>query len=269
MTTEKGAMIARGRTAEIFSWQNDQVLKLFLDWCPTHYAEYEARITQAIHEAGLPVPKIEGTIEIDGRLGVIFQRVEGSSMLKDMLSKPWKLVPSARQLADLHMAIHSCEVSGLPSQRQQLENAIRGVPTLPANTKQAVLDALAELPDGSLVCHGDYHPDNIIMSSSGPIIIDWLTATQGNALADVARTWLLLGLGEPLPGTPMGWLIKLVRRSFLSIYLKRYLQLRPASRQQIVAWQLPIMAARLAENIPEEEQRLLALIETYLNSRDS
>ncbi|MFC2013409.1 phosphotransferase family protein [Chloroflexota bacterium] len=61
---------------------------------------------------------------------------------------------------------------------------------MPSRVKEVVLEALEQLPDGSAVCHGDFHPRNIIISSRGPVIIDWANATQGNPLADVA--WILL-----------------------------------------------------------------------------
>jgi aminoglycoside phosphotransferase (APT) family kinase protein len=264
MTTEKGPMIARGRTAEIFLWKDNQVLKLFLDWCPVHWAEHEARVTQAVHEAGLPAPAVEGIVDVDGRPGIIFERVEGPSMLGELTTKPWKLVQFARTLAELQAAMHSLEAPELPSQQGKLENDIRAAVALPAETKESVLEALAALPGGSVICHGDFHPGNIVMSARGPIVIDWITTTQGSSLADVARTSLLLRQGE-VPSFIAGrWLINSGRALFRSIYLKRYLRLRPGSPQQIAAWQLPVAAARLAENIPEEEPRLLALVEESL-----
>jgi len=267
MTTEKGPMIARGRTAEIFAWGDNQVLKLFLDRLPAADAEHEARLTRVVHEAGLPVPAVEGIVEVNGRSGIVFERVDGPSMLELLTSKPWKIPQFARTLAELQTALHSCEVPELPSLRRRLEEKIRAVALLPTKTKEAVLEVLAQLPDGRAVCHGDFHPDQIIMSARGPIIIDWTDATQGNPLADVARTCLLLRMAALLPSTPRRWLIDSARALFHSIYLRRYLRLRPASRQQIDAWLLPVAAARLSEDIPEEEPRLLALVEADLKSQ--
>ena len=268
MPTEKGPMIARGRTAEIFLWKDNQVLKLFLDWCPAHWIEEEVRGTQAAYEAGLPVPAAEGMVEVEGRLGIVFERIDGPSMFGLVGSKPWKLFRLARVLAELHAEMHSREVPELPSQRRGLERAIQREDVLPVNTKEVVLKVLEQLPDGSALCHGDFHPENIIMSSRGPIIIDWQAAKQGNPLADVARTSLLFQTAEVVPPFIAGrWLINWVGGLFHSIYLRSYLQLRPASREQIAAWQLPMAAARLAENIPEEKDRLLALIEAKLKSQ--
>ena len=267
MSTEKGPMIARGRTAEIFLWKDNQVLKLFLDWCTTTSVEREMRSTQAVHKSGLPVPAVEGIVEVEGRTGIVFERVDGPSMLGLIGSKPWKLFRLARVLAELHAGMHSREVPELPSQRRGLERAIQREDVLPVNTKEVVLKALEQLPDGSALCHGDFHPENIIMSPRGPIIIDWFGAARGNPLADVARTWLLNRLAYLKAGIPERWLINPMRALFHSIYLRRYLQIRPGSRKQITAWLLPVVAARLAENVPGEEERFLALIEAKLKSQ--
>jgi aminoglycoside phosphotransferase (APT) family kinase protein len=256
--------MARGRTAEVFAWKDGQVLKLFLDWVPSVWVETEAKVSRAVYEAGLPAPATEGLVEVNGRRGIVFERVEGPSMLAEFRSKPWKLVRSARQLAELHAAIHALPGAELPANRQRLEGSIRAAQALPAPTKEAVLSALARLPDGDALLHGDFHPDNVIMTARGPIIIDWMTATRGNPLADVARTSMLLGLGALLPGTPGRRVIEAGRQLYHAIYLRRYLQLCRASREDVAAWRLPTLAARLNENIAAEQAQLLALVEAAL-----
>ncbi len=194
-----GVPFARGRTAEVFTWKDGHVLKLFYDWVPPTWVETEARASRAVCEAGLPAPAVEGVVEADGRHGIVFERVEGPSMLAEWKSKPWVLARSARQLAELHTAIHALPGAGLPAYRERLEGGIRGAQMLTAHLKDAALSALARLPDGDALCHGDFHPDNVIVTARGPIIIDWMTAVRGNPLADVARTSLLLRLGPCRP----------------------------------------------------------------------
>ena len=99
------------------------------------------------------------------------------------------------------------------------------------------------------------------MSDRGPIIIDWNTACAGNPLADVARTSLLLRLGS-VPGfMARRWLIETLRGLAHSLYLKRYLKLNDNVSDEVLAWELPVAAARLNEDIPEEREGLLALVE--------
>ena len=263
MTGSKGPRIAGGRTAEVFLWGDRQILKLFLEGFPARTVEYEARVTGAAHYAGLPVPVVEGVVEIDGRTGIVFERIDGATIEGPQLAIPWTRARCARMCAELHVAVHSCQLPEAISQRERLEEVIRKAPGLPADTREAVLKALQQLPDGNALCHNDFHPGNVMMSSRGPIIIDWMTATRGNPLADVARTSLLLRIGTRAGvGALERRISNLVGSRLYSAYLRDYLELATVSRRQISAW-LPVMAAaRLAEPIPEERQRLLALIET-------
>ena len=264
---EKGEMISRGRTAEVFAWGENQVLKLFLkDW-PVRSVEDEAHLTGAVHKAGLPAPAVEGIVKVEGRLGIVFERIQGRSMLAELMSKPWRLTRFAHLLAELQATIHSCEMPGLPSLREVLASDIRERVELPEETKEAVLRHLEQLPDGNTACHFDFHLDNIIMSPQGPVVIDWANAKRGDPLADVAATSLLFRLAT-LPQFIAGrWLINMFRARVHSIYLKRYLQLRPASREQIAVWELPLVTSRLSDNISEERARLLAFIGEALASR--
>jgi len=129
-----------------------------------------------------------------------------------------------------------------------------------AELKEQALEALERLPDGDALCHGDFHPDNILMSPRGPVIIDWPDATSGHPLADVARSSLLMRVGGLPPGTARRWLVESMRALFHAVYVRRYFGLRPGAREQLAAWQLPVAAARLSEDIPEERERVLALV---------
>jgi len=131
---------------------------------------------------------------------------------------------------------------------------------LPKALKQAALEALAQLPEDTVLCHGDFHPDNIVLSARGPVILDWTDATHGHPLADVARTALLMQHAALPPHMPGRWLIESGRALWFWLYLRRYCQLRSVSPGQVEAWLLPMAAARLSEGIPEEEGRLLRLI---------
>ncbi|HKB49344.1 MAG TPA: phosphotransferase, partial [Ktedonobacterales bacterium] len=117
------------------------------------------------------------------------------------------------------------------------------------------------LPGGDALCHGDYHPDNVLMTRHGLIIIDWGGASSGHPLADVARTALLLQVGE-LPTSHLNrWLLASARAFVRRAYARRYLRHRPASAKELAAWRLPIAVARLGEEIAEEKSKLLRLIE--------
>lgn len=263
MIATKGEVIGRGRTAEIFAWGDRRALKLFYAGWSSSDVEAEADQSRRIYEAGLPAPAVDGVMRVDGRYGVLYERLEGPTMLNRLGVQPWLIIRLAHMLAELHVKIHSIRVQGLPAQRKRLEKKILAAHKLPSNIAQAALDRLARLPDGDVVCHGDFHPDNVVLSPRGPIIIDWSEATHGDPLADVARTSLMFLLASLPPHTPGRGMLELGRVLFHRLYLKRYFQLRPVSGDELGAWQLPVAAARLSEGLVEEETRLLKLISAH------
>ena len=251
--------IAIGATAEIHAWKDGQVLKLFNQGISRSTIEYEANNTWLVHDTGLPVPAVGEIIEIDGRFGLEYERVEGMTMLQALMKSPWKFPIFARQLADIQAEMHMRRVPGLPAQRERLERKINRTQLLPEDVRQAALHALARLPDDNELCHGDFHPGNIVLTSSGPVVIDWIDASHGSAIMDVARSTLLMGGGALPPGTPLKWLVRLLRGWSYKIYLRRYFQLTTADRNQLSHWVPVAAAARLDENIHDDEDRLLAL----------
>jgi Ser/Thr protein kinase RdoA (MazF antagonist) len=254
-----GAPIARGRTAEIYAWREGQVLKLFRDWVTPEHIEYEARIARIAGETGIPTPAAGEIVETNGRFGLVYARVDGP-MLNDILRRrPWKLAWAARLLAELHARMHELPAPALPSQRSRLEARIRGTQPLAEDLRQALLSALGRLPDGDRLCHGDFHPENVLLTPGGPVIIDWIDATCGNPLADIARTVILIS-GGGLPREKVrAWIDRGFRALFLSSYLKRYFTLHPGEKSQLERWAPVVAAARLSEGIAEEQDRLLAL----------
>ncbi len=266
----KRHVIGVGRTAEILAWDDDQVLKLFRNDWPLSAVKWEEKVARTVSEAGLPVPTVYGIIEVEGRRGILYDRVEGPSMLEELVSNLGKLKHFAALLAELHAGMHSVRVEELPSQHQRLEYKIRNAEPLTKDLKKTALEALNRLPEGNVLCHGDFHPDNVIMTPQGPIIIDWTDATKGMPEADIARTLLLLQKGQPvIPDpisrfvftNPLSWFIM---RRFISLfvraYLRRYRTIRSISIEDVKSWQLPVMAARLSEGIKEEESDLLSTL---------
>lgn len=269
---EKDALIGKGRTADVYAWGEGRILKLYQGRMPASAVEREYIITRSAHAAGAPVPVTYELVEMEGRYGIVFERIEGISLLAELQAKPWKLFAVARQLGELHAQIHDSRAPvELPAQRQQIKNAIEAANDMVEADKQAVQNYLMQLPDGESLCHGDFHPDNILLAARGPVIIDWLTGTRGHPLADVARTSLLFQTAGLPPGTPahIRLLIKISRSILHAIYLNRYLQLHPAKRQQIDQWRLPLIAARLreVEDYPQEEQLLLVWLKAMLKEQ--
>jgi len=268
---EMDLLIGKGRTADVYAWGEGRILKLYQGWMPIGGVAQEFAITNAAQAAGVPAPAAYGLVEVEGRHGIVFERITGVSLLSELQAKPGRLFAIARQLGELHAQIHAVRApDNLPTQRWQIEGGIEDARGLDAADRQIALDSLKKLPDGESLCHGDFHPDNILMSAHGPVIIDWMTGTRGQPLADVARTSMILQTGGLPPGIPMltGMLINASRAILHAIYLNRYLQIRPANRAQIEQWRLPLLAARLREvkDYPQEQQLLLAQLKTVIKS---
>lgn len=264
-TLSPGSPIATGRTAEVYAWQDEQVLKLFYAWCSPAAVQHEIDNSRMIAMLNLPTPRLIDVVDIDGRRGIVYERVRGVSMLGLINAKPWLLFRLARQLAELHTQIHAQAGPGLASVRPSLRATIQQAGSLPPDLKTNVLRLLEELSDSNALCHGDFHPDQVLIAASGPVILDWLTAQQGPPLADVARTSILLQFGQvPYADRVMRAIIALWRGLFHRTYLARYLELHPGvTRSEVRAWMIPVAAGRLSEAIPGEQEPLLNLIQSY------
>src|SRR4051794_818703 len=97
----KHVLVGRGFTSEVYVWGEGRVLKLFHDWVPHARVARAYRITRAIQAIGLPVPAAYELIEVEGRQGIVFERIEGHSMLTRVQAKPWTLFTAVRQMAEL------------------------------------------------------------------------------------------------------------------------------------------------------------------------
>jgi len=252
--------IAEGRTAEIYAWDDHHILKLYRDWCPSDWVEYEARIARAIYEADIPSPAPGEIVEAGDRRGLTYERLDGISMLQDMNARPWMLLKHVRSLAELQVQINQQSILGLPSYKDRLSYDIRNTPHLSQDLRDKALALLNALPDGQNVCHGDYHPGNVIITKAGPIVIDWMTASAGSQWADVARTSLLLTIGAKGAGKQVAPMIRLLINLYHRMYLKHYLKLVPDKRNELKKWMPVIAAARLNEDIALEREALIKMV---------
>lgn len=189
---QPGKLLATGGTSDVFEWQDGQVLKLFRRH--SEYHPYEIAATRAAHVIGLPVPAVVGTelVEVNGREGIVFERIDGPTMAQYVNAHPDKVADCARAVATLHADIHAQSApEGLIAQRQVLAFAIGRVEVLASKTKEVILQVLDALPVGDKICHGDFHAANIMVSAQGLVVIDWAHGTRGNPLADFAQSLLL------------------------------------------------------------------------------
>lgn len=279
MSADLGTPISSGRTAEIYPWDQEHVLKLFYDWVALESIENEARIACTIYKSGLPIPEVSELVRVNNRTGLIYQRVYGDSMYKAAQRKPWNVIRYVRRSAELQVEIHSRSISAeLRSQRQILERHIRHAVGLPCHLRAKALAALEAMPDGDQLCHGDFWAGNILMTPQGEVIIDWNRASRGNPLADLARTTnaamaflktnqgrrAFLSYGKSRLSQVKNLLLRILVKITYPIYVRRYFELRPGGEEEYQRWLPIVAAARLVDEIPELDHFLIEQVERYL-----
>jgi len=230
--------LGEGLAAEVYAWGDGQALKLFRAHVPRTAIEHEVAITKSLAACGAAAPQVRGTVEIEGRLGIVFQRVDGPSLFDEFLKRPWKLWGAVRLLAETHAAVHRISApENFPSQRKQIGHWINGG-NWTAERKAEAVALLERLPEGDRLCHGDFHPGNILLSKAGPVLIDWSCATRGHPLADVARTCVLFETGPVPEGAPppLKCAMNLLRGLVQRLYLKHYARFHRINYRELAQW---------------------------------
>jgi aminoglycoside phosphotransferase (APT) family kinase protein len=214
-----GALLGTGRNADVFDYGEGNVLRRYR---LPHDTELEVAAMNHARSHGFPAPAARALNETD----IVMDRVTGPPMLDDLLRRPWLLPRHASTLADLHDRLH----------------AIEGPRWLPA-----------PLGEGDALLHLDLHPENVILSEHGPIVVDWTNAARGPAEADLALTWLILACSLPPSGVLKRAASLAGRRLFLALFLRRFDKARVSSRLG------PAGAYRLANRkIPATEVEALS-----------
>ena len=255
------ARIGQGREAEILEWDNGRVLRLLWSAEREPWLDREETALRAASAAGAPVPVTHERISVDGRPGLVMERLDGPDLLTRLGSRPWTVPFAGRLLGRLHARLHEVRA---PSTLPALKDNIRELLSLrrdrvPADLAAEALDGLAELPDGDRLCHGDFHPGNVLLTSAGSRVIDWAGASRADPIADVCRTRLLVGLGEVPAHAPA--LVRRLDRAGRSWLLRSYLRAYGRPEQQAIRrWERVLAVARLAEGIDAERQSLLRLL---------
>jgi Ser/Thr protein kinase RdoA (MazF antagonist) len=254
-----GPRLGAGREADVYAWGDAAVLKLYRPGYGGHRAE--AAALRAL-DGGCIAPRLLDVVNRDGRTGLALERFDGPDMLTLLQRQPWRMLGLADVLATAHLAVHRVAAPPeLPDLRQVLAARIHDT-VLPAHLRDFATRVLDRLPDGDRLCHGDYHPGNVLLAADQTAVIDWTGAARGAAEADHARTLLLLRWADPLPGTPLlsRALIAAGRSLLAHRYTRTYRRGAPPLRQ-VPSWLLVHAAARLSEGIQVEQAMLVGMLD--------
>lgn len=265
MTEQNWSKIGDGGTAEIFADEHGRIAKLFREWFGKESADHEYRKSLWAYEQGLPTAEPLGRTRYDGREAILLKKIEGESLLQRLQREPQTAAEAAKTFAAYQARLNSLEAATLgDSQRERLVQRLSRVEQLNETERAAVRAELEQLPDDERLCHGDFHPGNIMENEQGWQVIDWIDANCGHPLYDVARTLLLLGFGTEAGG-PRGSMEE-AAEVFREAYLQTYIELTGFEESDVKRWMLPVAAIRLIEPIPEpEKEKLLRFIRTRLS----
>ena len=235
-----GPFIGRGYVAEVFAYGEGKAIKLFFDEDSDESAAREAHVTNEAREHGIAVPRVWDVVKEDGRPGIVMERLNGESMMHWGTRLPWRIYTGAKMMARMHADLHSKTGADMPALRERLADGVENACEVSDQVRKRALELLSRLPDGESICHGDFHPDNIIMSRPGPVIIDWSDGVIGHPAADIARTVVLVESGVPLVDIVRRGIIGVARKIFLRIYLKEYFGLTGMRWEEVRPWMLPV-----------------------------
>ena len=186
-------VIAR-REDKLIYREDDKLVKLFGNTFTKADILNEALNQARVEETGLAIPKLLEVTKIDGKWAIIMEYIEGKTLEELIKENPDKEDEYLEQFIDLQVLVHTKRAPLLNKLHDKMARKISET-GLDATTRYELNMRLAGMPKHKKVCHGDFNPSNIIVAEDGtPYIIDWSHVTQGNASADVARTYLLFYL---------------------------------------------------------------------------
>ena len=234
-------VIAKRKNKTIYR-DNDKTVKVFDKEYSKADVLNEALNQARIEETGLNIPKLLGVNMVDGKWAIVNEYIEGKTLSQLMEENPDKKDEYIELLVDLQMEVHSKKSPLLTKLKDKMNRKI-SLSTLDATTRYELHTRLEGMPKHNKVCHGDFNPSNVIISEDGrAYILDWSHATQGNASADVARTYLIFCLNGD--------------EATAEKYLNTFCKKSDTAKQYIQKW-MPIVAASQSVKGNDAEREFL------------
>lgn len=235
--------VIAARTSKTVYRDGDLAIKVFDEDFSKADILNEALNQARVEETGISIPKLLEVTKIDGKWAIVTEFKEGKTLERLMKENPDKYDEYLEKFVDLQIAVQSNKAPQLPKLKDKMNRKISET-GLDATVRYELHTRLESMPKHDKVCHGDFNPSNIIVGNDGTFwILDWAHATQGNASADVARTYLLFWLSGDIQGA----------EKYLNLFCKK----SDTAKQYIQKW-IPIVAAsQLVKGRKEEREFLL------------
>lgn len=240
-----GSVIAKSVNKTIYR-SDDVVIKLFDEEYSKADVLNEALNQARIEGIGLNINKIREVTKIDGKWAIVSDYIEGKTLAECMRENPEKIDEYLDMFVDLQLEVHSKKSPLLNKLKDKMDSKISQA-DLDATTRYELHTRLAGMPKHNKVCHGDFNPSNIIIGNDGKLyILDWAHVTQGNASADVARTYLLFCLDGK----------EKIAKKYLDLFCKK----SDTARQYVEKWMPIVAASQSVKGRPEEREFLLSWV---------
>ncbi|MEG1605321.1 MAG: phosphotransferase [Clostridia bacterium] len=231
------------RTNKTVYHDGDLAIKVFDEGFSTANVLNEALNQARASETGLNVPHVLEVSKLDGKWAIVSDYIEGKTLRQLMDEQPDRQDEYLNLFIDIQLSMHEKKAPNLNLLQEKMHRKI-SASTLDATTRYELHTRLNSMPKHDKVCHGDFNPSNIIIAPDGtPYILDWSHATQGNASADAARTYLLFWLNGEID----------LAEKYLNLFCKK----SDTAKQYVQKW-IPIVAAsQLVKGKPEEREFLM------------
>jgi aminoglycoside phosphotransferase (APT) family kinase protein len=203
----------------------------------------EALNLSIVYETGFPAPALREVRKIDGKWAVIMEHIEGRTLLSMIDENPSNAAAHFERMVALQLEMHAYKAKRLRHLTDKFHAKIDNS-GLDATTRYELRTRLHGLPKHNKLCHGDFTPGNIIITSDDKaVVIDWAHATQGNASADAARAYLRLMLAG--------------RDEQAEMYMRLFCLKSDTARQYVNKWLAIVAASQLVKGKPEERELLM------------
>lgn len=234
-------IIAERRNKTVYRNGNDCIKVFDNDYSKADVLN-EALNQARIEETGLNIPKIKEVMMVEGKWAIVSEFIEGKTLANLIEEEPENLEHYLNLFVDLQIEVHSKRSPKLIKLKDKMKGKI-SESSLDPTTRYELHTRLEGMPKHTKVCHGDFNPSNVIITKDGtPYILDWAHATQGNASADAARTYLLFCLAG--------------KSQLANQYLDLFSRKSNTAKQYIQKW-MPIVAASQSVKGNESERQFL------------
>ncbi len=247
--------IGKGRTADVYDYKDNKVLKLFYSTVNDKDIEYEYLITKNISDMTDIVPKVYGIINVENRLGIVYEKINGE-MLSDYLSRNLKNTRTiVRKFAQTQKIINDINFENFPNHTNKLKQKIMSSSLLCDSEKEIILKYL-KIINKNEICHGDYHPENVFVDQNYNFrVIDWANMIVSNKYIDIARTYYLIKLGRSLNGkSRSGELIEWLGRQFITKLYWEEVKTEENRKKYFLPCLFIVILIRYDENIEREKK---------------